>query len=100
MVRRTSLPMTVTLPGGQKAFVEDRIRAGRFASASEVVRAGLRALEREEAHLDDWMREKIRVALEDPRPSVPGEEVLTRLNAQIALAKGEEDGEGRIPARG
>lgn len=87
MPRRTSSPLTVTLPSGQKAFVEERVRAGRFASASEVVREGLRALEREEAHLDEWMREKIRAAREDPRPSIPAEEVLTRLNARIAKAE-------------
>ena len=83
--------MTVTLPSGQKAFVDERVRIGRFASASEVVRAGLRALEREEAHLDEWMREKIRIATEDPRPSVPAEDVLERLNARIRRAEGQAD---------
>jgi antitoxin ParD1/3/4 len=86
MARRTTSPISVTLPSGQKAFVEDRVRTGRFASASEVVREGLRALEREEAHLDSWMREKIRAARDDPRPSVPADEVLARLNARIATA--------------
>jgi len=74
--------MTVTLPDGQRAFVEDRIRNGRFASASEVVRAGLRALEREEAHLDEWMREKVREALDDPRPPIPAEDVFAELRAR------------------
>lgn len=91
MATRSSTPLTVTLASGQKAFVEERVRAGRFASASEVVRAGLRALEREEAHLDDWMREKIGRALADPRPSVPGEDVLKRLDARIAQASSDCD---------
>lgn len=86
MARRTTSPISVTLPTAQKDFVEERVRAGRFATASEVVREGLRALEREEAHLDAWMREKIRAARDDPRPSVPAEEVLARLNARIAKA--------------
>jgi antitoxin ParD1/3/4 len=67
--------------------VDERIRIGRYASASEVVRAGLRALEREEEHLDEWMREKIRAALADPRPSAPAEDVLAHLNARIARAE-------------
>ena len=91
MPRRSSSPMTVTLASGQKAFVEDRVRAGRFASASEVVREGLRALEREEAHLDEWMRDKIRAAREDPRPSVAADDVLARLNRRIAKVE-EDDG--------
>lgn len=86
MARRTTSPISVTLPIGQKDFVEERVRTGRFASASEVVREGLRALEREEAHLDTWMREKIRDARDDPRPNVPAADVLARLNARIARA--------------
>lgn len=101
MPRRTSEPMTVTVPTAQKAFIEDRIRAGRFGSASEVVRAGLRALEREEAHLDDWMREKVREALDDPRPLIPADEVFANLRARHAAAVAQEEdakrqeGEGR-----
>jgi len=84
MPRRASQPVTVTLPEGQRAFVEERVRNGRFASASEVVRAGLRALEREEAHLDEWMREKVREAVDDPRPSIPAEDVFAEVRARHA----------------
>lgn len=86
MARRTTSLISVTFLTGQKAFVEDRFRASRFASASEEVREGLRALEREEAHLNAWMREKIHAARDDLRPSVPTEDVLARLTARIAKA--------------
>jgi antitoxin ParD1/3/4 len=33
-------------------FVEDRVRAGRYNTVSDVVRAGLRLLEEQEARLD------------------------------------------------
>ncbi len=91
MAHRASQPITVSLTAPQKAFVEDRIRIGRFASASEVVRAGLRALEREEDHLNDWMRQKVEQSLNDAGPDIPAEEVFAELrtrNARLTSAGG------------
>jgi antitoxin ParD1/3/4 len=87
---RSSRPVTVTL-GDMKSFADERIARGRYASVSEVVRAGLRALEREETHLDDWMRERIRESLEDPRPDIPAEEVFAELRARMDAAVKAED---------
>ena len=76
----------------------ERVRAGQYASVSEVVRAGLRALDREEALLDRlfaptdegvladpaWLKARIDEALNDLRPSVPADKVFARLNERIA----------------
>ncbi len=78
---RSSRPVTVTL-GEMKQKVDERVRTGRYASASEVVRAGLRALDREEAILDNYMRRRIEESIADPRPRIPAEEAFARLNAQ------------------
>lgn len=40
--------MNISLPGELKQFVESRVRSGLYGNASDVVRAGLRALAREE----------------------------------------------------
>jgi antitoxin ParD1/3/4 len=80
---RTSKPISVTL-GDMQERVEARVRSGRYASASEVMRAALRALDREEEALDVVLREKVQAALEDPRPSIPAEEVLAGLRARHA----------------
>lgn len=50
--------MNIHLTDSQRKFVEDRVTSGQYASASEVVRAGLRALEEEERWRDQ-VREKI-----------------------------------------
>lgn len=77
---RTSKPITVTL-GKQQAIVDDRLASGEYESASEVVRAGLRALEREEKARNEVWRRLIQESLDDPRPDVPAEEVFAELEA-------------------
>jgi antitoxin ParD1/3/4 len=47
-------------------FVDERVRAGRYSTASDVVRAGLRLLEEQEAKL-----EALRAALEEGERSGP-----------------------------
>jgi antitoxin ParD1/3/4 len=75
-----STPLTVDL-GNQQHSIDRRLESGLYESASEVIRAALRALDREEAALDEMMRQKIRASLADPRPGTPAEEVFTRLRA-------------------
>jgi antitoxin ParD1/3/4 len=80
---RTSKPITVTL-GPLQASVDARLKSGAFGSASEVMRAALRALDREEAALDEYLRHKIEASLADPRPSIPAEKVFAGLRAHHA----------------
>jgi antitoxin ParD1/3/4 len=47
MARNTS----VSLGDHFTAFIDEKVREGRYASASDVIRAGLRLLEEEEAKL-------------------------------------------------
>ncbi|MBB5518706.1 type II toxin-antitoxin system ParD family antitoxin [Amphiplicatus metriothermophilus] len=78
MPRRASRPITVTL-GELHASVEARVKSGAYASASEVIRAALRALDREEATIGDWLRREIAESLADPRPNVPARAVFQSL---------------------
>jgi antitoxin ParD1/3/4 len=80
---RSSKPITVTL-GKQQASLEAWLESGEYESASEVVRAGLRALEREKAALDDLMRRKVQEARDDPRPLIPLDDVFARLREHHA----------------
>jgi len=86
---RTSRPITVTL-GELQESVETRVKSGTYASASEVIRAAVRALDREEAAVNDWLRRRVEEALADPRPSVPVREAFKQLrefHAQRVKAK-------------
>ena len=89
---RTSKPITVTL-GPQQASLEIRLKSGAYGSASEIVRAALRALDREEAALDEILRRKVEASLADSRPNVPVEDVFARLRRHHAdrVAAGKRD---------
>ena len=97
MPARANKPISVTLgPLAERA--EARVQSGDYSSISEVVRAGLRALDREDELLrrllppineddpawDAYARRKIDEALADPRPPVPAEEVKQRLQRRHA----------------
>ncbi|NJL08571.1 MAG: type II toxin-antitoxin system ParD family antitoxin [Methylacidiphilales bacterium] len=89
---RSSKPITVTL-GAQQSSLDRRLASGAYSSASEVLRAGLRALDREEAALDEILREKVRASLADPRPSLPADDVFAGLRQRHAerLKAGDRD---------
>ena len=78
--------VTVTL-GDMTTNAERHLASGRFASMSEVVRAGLRALDREEAALDELVRSRVAEALADPRPMIDAAEGFAQVRA--AVARGE-----------
>src|SRR5208337_2005154 len=61
--------------------VEERVESGSYATPDEVIRAGLLALEREEAGLNEWLTRLAEEALADPPrrffvSSAPGTAVL------------------------
>ncbi len=85
MAARPSKPVTVTL-GELAEAAQARVADGRYASLSEVVRAGLRALDREEAALDDLIRARIAAVNAAPADAVPLADAMAGLRARLADA--------------
>ncbi|HEY3778588.1 MAG TPA: type II toxin-antitoxin system ParD family antitoxin [Rhizomicrobium sp.] len=77
---RSSQPVTVTL-GDLRERVDARVKSGSYASASEVLRAAVRALDREEAALNGWLRRLVDESLSDLRPNIPARKVFGHLRA-------------------
>lgn len=50
---------TISLPSEHAAFIDAKVAAGEYASASEVVRAGLLALQERDAAVERWLREEV-----------------------------------------
>jgi antitoxin ParD1/3/4 len=84
MAIRTSL--NVSLTPELEAFVQDRVTSGRYQTASEVIREGLRLLERQEQERDEVFR-ALKMKLErgaqqaDRGEFVDADDVLKKITA-------------------
>ena len=87
MASRAIKPVTVTL-GPLGDLAKERVASGDYASLSEVIRAGLRALEREERALDAVLKARVEAALADPAPMQRQSEVFAALAAHHAARTG------------
>ncbi len=73
--------MNVSLPPQQEAFVRSQVEAGRYRSASEVVRDGLRLLEEAEHRrlLEKWLYEGLTAEEEAKLPP----ELIEKARAKV-----------------
>lgn len=69
--------------GPQKASLRRHLQSGHYSDASDVVRDALRALDRQEAALDELLREEVRASMTDKRRSVPIDKVFERIRARL-----------------
>jgi antitoxin ParD1/3/4 len=76
---------TVPLPAEEAEYVDALVASGAYASPSEVVRAGLRALQEREAVIDCWLREEVIPVYDamqrDPDRAISGREMTAALDA-------------------
>lgn len=80
---RTTQQFSITLPFDMAQLVEDKIKSGAYASVSEVVRDGVRALLEREAVVERWLREEVvaghKEYVADPSKGVSAEKILGRI---------------------
>ena len=50
---------TISLPSEHAVYIDNKVSSGAYASASEVVRAGLRALQERDEAVERWLREDV-----------------------------------------
>jgi antitoxin ParD1/3/4 len=79
---------TFSLPAEQAKFIDAQVKTGTYASGSEVVRAGLRALQERDAAVERWLREEVVPAYDamkaDPTRGIPAEKVFATIRARHA----------------
>jgi putative addiction module CopG family antidote len=56
---RNTLSLSITLPHEMAQMVKDKVASGAYASESEVIRDGLRALQARDAAVERWLHESV-----------------------------------------
>ena len=82
---RTTRQLSITLPNAIADALRERVASGAYASDSEVVRDGLRALFARDQAIEDWLRNEVVIAYDDlradPSQAISSEEMRARLAA-------------------
>ncbi len=85
---RTTRQMSITLPVEMADAVRARVASGDYASESEVIREGLRALEARDEAVERWLRTEVVATYEEmkahPERGIPAEEVRANIERLYA----------------
>lgn len=77
-----------SLPPEHAAFIDRFVTSGAYASGSEVIRAGLRALQERDAAVERWLRDEVAPVFDamkaDPLRGIPAADVFATVRARHA----------------
>ncbi|EXJ51273.1 ribbon-helix-helix domain-containing protein [Microbacterium sp. MRS-1] len=80
---RTTKQLSITLPTGMADALKERVSSGAYASESEVVRDGLRALFAREEAVESWLRTEVVAAYDelraDPSQAISADDMRAHL---------------------
>ena len=85
---RTTQQMSITLPKDMADTVKAKVRTGEYASESEVIRDGLRALMARDRAVENWLHDQVGPAYDalkaEPSRAVTADQVRALLAAEHA----------------
>ena len=91
LIMRTTQQMSITLPNEMADAIRTKVRAGEYATESEVIREGLRALLNRDRAIESWLQTQVVEAYDaiksDPSRAVTIDQVRARLAKEHAKAK-------------
>lgn len=80
---RSTQQMSITLPLEMAAAVKSRVAAGEYATESEVIRDGLRALMARDRAVESWLNAQVLPAYDalkaDPSRGLTADQIRARL---------------------
>ena len=88
---RTTQQLSITLPNEMADVVKAKVQAGEYATESEVIRDGLRALLARDRAVESWLHQQVGPAYDtlkaDPSRAVTADQMRARLAAEHAKAR-------------
>lgn len=76
---------TISLPDEHASYIDQKVNSGDYASASEVIRAGLRALQERDRAVEDWLQNQVAptydAMLTDSSRGIPAQSVFDDIRA-------------------
>lgn len=80
---RTTQQLSITLPNEMADAVKSKVAAGEYATESEVIRDGLRAMLLRDRAVENWLRKEVGQAYDalkaDPARAVTADQVRAKL---------------------
>jgi antitoxin ParD1/3/4 len=93
---RNTQPLSITLPHDMAAMVKAKVASGEYATESEVIRDGLRALQARDAAVEKWLRGEVAKSYDeyaaDPSIGIPADQVMARLRASYRARQTKSEG--------
>jgi putative addiction module CopG family antidote len=87
---RTTRQFSITLPNDMADVVKAKVEAGEYATESEVIRDGLRALIARDRAVENWLKDQVGPAYDalktDPSRAISVSQVRARLAAEHKMA--------------
>ncbi|KAA0892780.1 type II toxin-antitoxin system ParD family antitoxin [Pusillimonas sp. ANT_WB101] len=87
---RTTQQFSITLPNEMAKLVRGKVSSGEYASESEVIRDGLRALLARDQAVQNWLLNEVAPAYDaikaDPTRSISAQDVRANLTAEYKKA--------------
>lgn len=83
---RTTRQLSITLPNEMATEVSAKVASGEYASESEVIREGLRALQDRERALEKWLRTEVVAAYDEMKADPSRGRTIEQVRARLAAS--------------
>ncbi len=82
---RSTQQFSVTLPNEMAQMVKTKVSSGEYASESEVIRDGLRALQARDRAVETWLRQEVVPAYDAIKDNPSRGRSIAKVRASLAI---------------